>query len=113
MREPSPTPGGFVASRTRCSSLLAAMANLPPRVVPKSSLPSTIGATLGGAADARPEYRVEHPRWRVFEVGAARLDCDVAGLYGDQFVEFLQKPASAFLADGSEVKVHKGTWLPS
>ena len=59
------------------------------------------------------EYRVEHPRWRVFEVGAARLDCDVAGLYGDQFVEFLQKPASAFLADGSEVKVHKGTWLPS
>ncbi len=59
------------------------------------------------------EYRVEHPRWRVFEAGAARLDCDVAGIYGDQFVEFLQKPASAFLADGSEVTVHKGTLLPT
>ena len=59
------------------------------------------------------EYRVEHPRWRVFEAGAARLDCDVAGLYGDQFVEFLRKPASAFLADGSEVTVHKGTLLPT
>ncbi len=59
------------------------------------------------------EYRVEHSRWRVFEAGAARLDCDVAGLYGDQFVEFLQKPASAFLAEGSEVTVYKGTWVPS
>ena len=59
------------------------------------------------------EYRVEHPRWRVVEARAARLDCDVAGLYGEQFVEFLQTPASAFLADGSEVTVFKGGLLPS
>ena len=58
------------------------------------------------------EYRVEHPRWRVLEATAARLDCDVAGLYGGQFVEFLQSPASAFLADGSEVTVFKGATLP-
>ena len=59
------------------------------------------------------EYRVEHPRWRVSEVTAARLDCDVAGLYGGRFVEFLQSPASAFLADGSEVTVSKGAVLSS
>jgi uncharacterized protein YqjF (DUF2071 family) len=59
------------------------------------------------------EYRVEHSRWRVLEARAARLECDVAGLYGRQFVEFLQSPASAFLAEGSEVTVFKGTLLPT
>jgi uncharacterized protein len=59
------------------------------------------------------EYRVEHPRWRVC-TATATLDCDVAGLYGAPFVEFLQaRPASAFLADGSEVTVFRGTFLPS
>lgn len=58
------------------------------------------------------EYRVEHPRWLVSRAATARLDCDVAGLYGNQFVEFLQSPpASAFLADGSEVTVFRGTLL--
>lgn len=58
------------------------------------------------------EYRVEHPRWRVSRAVTARLDCDVARLYGSQFVEFLQMPpASAFLADGSEVTVFRGTLM--
>jgi uncharacterized protein YqjF (DUF2071 family) len=58
------------------------------------------------------EYRVEHPRWRTARATAARLDCDVAGLYGSQFVESLQgQPASAFLADGSDVAVFRGTVL--
>jgi len=59
------------------------------------------------------EYRVEHPRWRVITAEKAGLDCDVAEIYGDQFVEFLQTPSSAFLADGSDVTVSKGTLLPS
>ena len=60
------------------------------------------------------EYRVEHPRWRVCTATEARLDCDVAGLYGRQFVEFLKEPpASAFLADGSDVTVFRGTSLPA
>ncbi len=59
------------------------------------------------------EYRVEHPRWRTARASAARLDCDVAGLYGNQFVEFLKvQPASAFLADGSDVTVFRGRVLP-
>jgi uncharacterized protein YqjF (DUF2071 family) len=60
------------------------------------------------------EYRVEHPRWRVRTATASQLDCDVAALYGSQFVEFLKvPPASAFLADGSKVAIFKGTSLPS
>lgn len=58
------------------------------------------------------EYQVAHPRWRVSRSATARLDCDVAALYGSQFVEFLQTPpASAFLADGSEVTVFRGSLL--
>ena len=54
------------------------------------------------------EYHVEHPRWRVRTATEARLDCDVAALYGSRFVEFLKAPpASAFLADGSKVKVFR------
>jgi uncharacterized protein len=57
------------------------------------------------------EYRVEHPRWRVAS-GRATLRCDVAGLYGRQFVKVLEAPpASAFVADGSRVTVFKGTTL--
>jgi uncharacterized protein YqjF (DUF2071 family) len=56
----------------------------------------------GGAV----EYRVVHPPWKVWRGTDAELDCDVAALYGRQFAPFLQgPPASAFLADGSEVAV--------
>lgn len=55
------------------------------------------------------EYRVEHPRWRVFEAANATLDCDIAQLYGRQFCESLDRaPSSSFLAEGSAVTVHKG-----
>jgi uncharacterized protein YqjF (DUF2071 family) len=58
------------------------------------------------------EYRVEHPRWQVWETQAAELHCDVAKLYGENFCDFLNRPPSlAFLADGSDVKVHKGARL--
>ena len=58
------------------------------------------------------EYLVEHPPWRVWEAEAAELHCDVAGLYGPNFCEFLNQPvASAFLADGSAIKVHVGIQL--
>ena len=58
------------------------------------------------------EYRVEHPRWRVYDVTDANLDCDVAHLYGEQFHESLNcKPSSAFLAEGSAVIVYQGVRL--
>jgi len=58
------------------------------------------------------EYRVEHPRWRVYDVAAAKLDCDAADLYGQQFCDSLsRKPSSAFLAEGSPVTVFQGMRL--
>ncbi|MBI4640724.1 MAG: DUF2071 domain-containing protein [Candidatus Tectomicrobia bacterium] len=58
------------------------------------------------------EYRVEHPSWRIWKVSQAELHCDVLELYGPEFTECLSaQPGSAFLADGSQVIVHKGIRL--
>jgi uncharacterized protein len=52
------------------------------------------------------EYRVEHPRWRVWNARAVEVNCDVAELYGEHFAPaFANPPASAFLAEGSAVTV--------
>jgi hypothetical protein len=59
------------------------------------------------------EYRVDHPRWKVWDAQQMEFSCQVADLYGDKFAPFLSAPpASAFLADGSEVKVYGGVKLP-
>jgi hypothetical protein len=58
------------------------------------------------------EYRVEHPRWQIWETRTAELRCDAANLYGENFHEtFNGSLATAFLADGSEVKVYQGVKL--
>lgn len=63
------------------------------------------GRRGGGAV----EYRVEHPRWRIRNAADCEVQCDAAALYGDRFRDLLQSPpASAFLAEGSEVTVFKG-----
>ncbi len=60
------------------------------------------------------EYRVEHPRWRVWDAATTRLDCDGAELYGPQFKDCLSRPpSSAFLAEGSAVTVSRGVRLPA
>ena len=52
------------------------------------------------------EYRVEHPRWKVWNAEKFELKADVAALYGEQFVEPLRAaPRSAFIADGSAIQV--------
>ena len=52
------------------------------------------------------EYRVEHPRWKVWNAETFQLSADVAALYGEQFNETLsQPPRSAFIADGSPIEV--------
>jgi uncharacterized protein len=59
------------------------------------------------------EYQVEHPRWRAWTAVEARLEGDPTRLYGEGFAQSLKgPPASAFLADGSEVSVFKGVRLP-
>jgi uncharacterized protein YqjF (DUF2071 family) len=58
------------------------------------------------------EYRVDHPRWNVWQAQHMEFHCQAADLYGDAFAPFLSAPpASAFLADGSEVKVYQGVKL--
>src|SRR5262249_49467838 len=58
------------------------------------------------------EYQVEHPRWTVWRVTRATLDCDVAAFYGPDFGSFLcAPPSSAFVAGGSSVVVRRGVRL--
>jgi uncharacterized protein YqjF (DUF2071 family) len=56
------------------------------------------------------EYRVEHPRWRLWIAQTTKFEANVATLYGPQFVEVLAAPpASAFIAEGSHVEVLRRT----
>ena len=54
------------------------------------------------------EYRVEHPRWKIWNAETFEMRADVAALYGEQFAETLsQPPRSAFIADGSAISVER------
>ena len=58
------------------------------------------------------EYQVEHPRWRVWNLAQAALNCDVTALYGPDFGPALSRPpTSAFVAEGSEVIVRRAVNL--
>jgi uncharacterized protein len=52
------------------------------------------------------EYRVEHPRWKIWNASNASFKADVSALYGKEFVApFSAPPASQFIAEGSHVQV--------
>jgi uncharacterized protein YqjF (DUF2071 family) len=55
------------------------------------------------------EYEVEHPQWRVWNACDLSVEGDFKRLYGVELGEVLQqRPASAFLAEGSAVTVYRG-----
>ena len=55
------------------------------------------------------EYQVEHISWQVAQVKNLVFEADIAELYGNEFVPFLQRqPYSAFFAKGSEISVRFG-----
>ncbi len=55
------------------------------------------------------EYRVTHPAWRVWRAHRAELEGNVEELYGRNIAAALRGvPASALLADGSDVTVMRG-----
>ncbi|RMG99407.1 MAG: DUF2071 domain-containing protein [Chloroflexi bacterium] len=59
------------------------------------------------------EYQVTHPAWRIWSVTDFTFTCDVAALYGPQFLPaFSTPPLSVFLAEGSAVAVYPGRPLP-
>ena len=54
------------------------------------------------------EYRVEHPRWKIWNATNFKFNADVPTLYGEQFAETLnQPPRSAFIADGSPITIQR------
>ena len=54
------------------------------------------------------EYRVQHPRWKIWNAESFEFSADVAALYGQQFVEPLAAPPrSTFIADGSPITVKR------
>lgn len=58
------------------------------------------------------EYKVEHPRWRVWKSVTFTKDIDVKELYGAQYARFLcTEPESALVAQGSPVSVYSGVRL--
>ena len=53
------------------------------------------------------EYKVDHPRWRIWPAAIQQLDGPVRAFYDEPFPSILSGPAaSAFVADGSAVAVH-------
>ncbi|HEV7700955.1 MAG TPA: DUF2071 domain-containing protein [Pyrinomonadaceae bacterium] len=58
------------------------------------------------------EYKVEHPKWKLFSADDPKIDVDFGATYGDEFA-FLttQKPYSVLLAKGSEIAVYQGSRL--
>ncbi len=55
------------------------------------------------------EYKVEHPKWDLYETLNVEIDVDLSGEYGEEFA-FLRRadPYSVLLARGSEIAVYKG-----
>ena len=52
------------------------------------------------------EYRVEHPRWKIWNADSFEFSADVVALYGEQFAKTLAAPPrSTFIADGSAISV--------
>lgn len=58
------------------------------------------------------EYKVEHPKWELFDVENYEIKADFGELYGAEFA-FLNdaQPHSIFMAKGSEISVYKGAKL--
>lgn len=56
------------------------------------------------------EYEVGHPTWEAYQVNDLNLQCDFDQLYGSQYLPYLSaKPASVFLAEGSDIFVCKAS----
>lgn len=69
------------------------------------------GYTKRGA-NRTDEYKVEHPKWKLFSVDSAEIDVDFGKLYDDKFAFLSEmKPYSILLAKGSEIAVYKGATL--
>ena len=80
-----------------------------PQTIPAGSHAEFITEHYWGYTCVRggcSEYRVEHPRWKVWNAHHFEFRADVATLYGEQFTETMSAPPrSAFIVDGSPIEV--------
>ncbi len=80
-----------------------------PQPIPAGSHAEFITEHYWGYTSVRggcSEYRVEHPRWKIWNADTFEFKADVGTLYGNQFVESLSVvPRSAFIAEGSPIQV--------
>jgi uncharacterized protein YqjF (DUF2071 family) len=80
-----------------------------PQTIPAGSHAEFITEHYWGYISVRggcSEYRVEHPRWKVWHAESFEFKPNVAMLYGERFAESLTvPPRSAFIADGSPIQV--------
>jgi hypothetical protein len=87
--------------------------NLVPKSIEQGSEAEFITEHYWGYAKINEqktnEYQVEHPRWEVYETLNYNVDVNFNVLYGNDF-EFLNgiQPTSAFLAEGSKIKIKQG-----
>lgn len=56
------------------------------------------------------EYKVEHPKWELYDVEDPQINVDFGRTYGAEFEQLSgMKPDSILLAAGSDIAVYKGT----
>lgn len=66
------------------------------------------GYTARGTART-DEYKVEHPKWELFDIGSRQIDVDLGATYGSRFGLLNDaEPYSVILAKGSPISVYKG-----
>lgn len=69
------------------------------------------GYTKRGA-NRTDEYKVEHPKWELFDAKTYEIKCDFGKLYGERFASLNDaEPYSIFMAKGSPISVYKGAKL--
>ena len=52
------------------------------------------------------EYRVDHPRWRIWHAAKPTVDYNAGAICGMEIAVLLRRPASTLIADGSAVTIH-------
>lgn len=97
---------------------LQARANGTPSLPSEGSLEQFITEHYWGYSrqpnGATVEYHVSHVPWKVWNANRAGFSGDTRDLYGEELSQLLKNnPASAFIADGSPVKVSRGRVLSS
>src|SRR6266571_4275328 len=86
-----------------------------PQTIPAGTHAEFITEHYWGYTSVRSgcsEYRVEHPRWKIWKAESFEFVADVTTLYGAQFTETLARPPhSAFIAEGSPNRIERRTIL--